>query len=374
MSGAQPGQDAKICFQARAVKRLMKGSRRIRLVDLAPAKFNRHNSPLSGKHVLSLAQRILREEGFATYRYNCGWCHEPDPKDPLAVSRSANEKAAADPILPRYPAKPLHGVFKCNHLVAFLQLLQAGALRLPGSSEVVAVPEGEAWEELHDVLEHGIQMEIWTFADVHEREEDFKALMMSDNFNAAFSLAEDEFQLISRIASAVADATQQSARASGEAAEVVPWAVVCEKVLPRLGNRWRKSDVERLFKYAQTTEPAKMDFLAKLANFMMDSLEFRIIPAFFFRVSMMPVKQQALRLAVMVAQISSDPDSECRETRARARLCTLGGGDCGRRQRIREPGISFQVHTHGAGARTRGLFTMQRACFRATVPMLPFEV
>eukprot|EP00969_Alexandrium_andersonii_P225355 9953359-Alexandrium_andersonii.AAC.1 len=88
-----------------------------------------------------------RTEGFASYRYGAGWCHAPDPDDPMAISRDANAKAAADPVLPRYPDAPLFGVFKCTHLVALLQLLKKGEARYPGTAEIACVPEGDDWEE-----------------------------------------------------------------------------------------------------------------------------------------------------------------------------------------------------------------------------------
>eukprot|EP00969_Alexandrium_andersonii_P323820 14307919-Alexandrium_andersonii.AAC.1 len=62
----------------------------------------------------------------ASYRYGAGWRRAPNPEDPLAVSRGANAKAEAGPVLPRYPAKPLYGVFKRTRLVALLQLLKKG--------------------------------------------------------------------------------------------------------------------------------------------------------------------------------------------------------------------------------------------------------
>eukprot|EP00969_Alexandrium_andersonii_P203277 8982571-Alexandrium_andersonii.AAC.1 len=79
MSAAEPP----VCFQARKVLRLSAGRRRVALEELAPAKFNRHGAALSGRRIKELAERIMRAEGFAAYRYGAGWCHAPDPSDPL---------------------------------------------------------------------------------------------------------------------------------------------------------------------------------------------------------------------------------------------------------------------------------------------------
>ena len=171
--------DSPVCFQARSVLKLSKGRRKVPLEDLAPSPMNRFGAALSGKQVLSLGQRILRVEGFATYRYIAGWCHEWDADDACAVARDANEKASADPVLPRYPERPLHGVFQCSHLVAVLQLLKAGNTKFPGSTQVMAVPAGPEWEELHDVLAHGVDMEVFSRAALRDHKEASHALMAS---------------------------------------------------------------------------------------------------------------------------------------------------------------------------------------------------
>jgi hypothetical protein len=71
---------------------------------------------------------MLTMEGFATFRYVAGFCHEPDPEDLLAVARHGNSMALADPLLPRLPMKPLKGVFAKTHLVTFLQLYKNGQM------------------------------------------------------------------------------------------------------------------------------------------------------------------------------------------------------------------------------------------------------
>ena len=56
-------------------------------------RFSIGGAPTSGRHCLNLAKRILTIEGFATYRYTAGYCHEPDPNNPLAVSKHGNQMA-----------------------------------------------------------------------------------------------------------------------------------------------------------------------------------------------------------------------------------------------------------------------------------------
>ena len=65
-----------VCVDAQAVLRLTTGRRRVPLEELGPAPFNRFAQALSGRHVLGLAESILKKWGFATYKYEAGWCHE----------------------------------------------------------------------------------------------------------------------------------------------------------------------------------------------------------------------------------------------------------------------------------------------------------
>ena len=76
------------------VLKMSKGVVRVPLQDLGPALFNRLGEDTSGQHCLTLGKRILTLEGFATFRYVAGFCHEPDPADPLAVSRHGNKMQA----------------------------------------------------------------------------------------------------------------------------------------------------------------------------------------------------------------------------------------------------------------------------------------
>ena len=76
------------------VLKMSKGVVRVPLQDLGPALFNRLGQDTCGQHCLKLGKRILTLEGFATFRYVAGFCHEPDPADPLAVSRHGNKMQA----------------------------------------------------------------------------------------------------------------------------------------------------------------------------------------------------------------------------------------------------------------------------------------
>ena len=97
--------EPQVTSQAKRALQRSKGIVRVSLDDLGPALFNRCGNPTSGRHCLNLARRILQVEGFATFRYVAGYCHEPNPDDPLAVSTHGNTMADRDPHLPRLGAK-----------------------------------------------------------------------------------------------------------------------------------------------------------------------------------------------------------------------------------------------------------------------------
>eukprot|EP00969_Alexandrium_andersonii_P070681 3120140-Alexandrium_andersonii.AAC.1 len=92
--------------------------------------------------------------------------------------------AMVDLLRPRSPVKPILGVFRKNHLTAFLQLLKSGTATWPDATERLQVPSGNRLGQLHDVLEHGIEMEVWPCSAVRQREEAFLVLMARGKFDA----------------------------------------------------------------------------------------------------------------------------------------------------------------------------------------------
>ena len=212
---------------------------------------------------------------------------------------------ASTPLLPQYEQKPLYGVFRKNHLVAFLQLLKKGALFFPGTTDRVPVPHGSDWEELHDVLQNGIVMDIFRWSDVKENMVAFEALMASDNFDAAFSLAEDEFSILSRF-SACARTIQVGA---GQCVR----DQVISKVAPLTGNAWTREDLHRLWTFAASTEPQRLQYMKLRMGYMHSSRELRISTRFFEKVGSLPGRAQALRLFLVVGQITADPASQAQD-------------------------------------------------------------
>ena len=306
-SATQTATPTNICIAAQKVLGLSKGKVRVPLDELGPSTWNRFSKQsLNGKHMMQLGERILRVEGFATYRYVAGWCHEPNPADPKEVWKHANANARLDPLLPEYHKKTLKGVFAKNHLVALLQCIKAGNRRLPNESQTMRVPEGPDWDELRDVMKFGIWMEVFQYQDVRDNFKAFEWLMASDNFDSAFALAEDELSVIDRISHSMKHTVPKPG--------IQLWDAVLAEIKPLNGNRWSDNDLIRFCNFAKTTNCEKiLPFLKSFNKFMADMGNFHVHSKFYDAVASLSPKHQMLRLAICCWQISSDPELECKE-------------------------------------------------------------
>eukprot|EP00969_Alexandrium_andersonii_P191620 8463076-Alexandrium_andersonii.AAC.1 len=83
--------------------------------------------------------------------------------------------------------------------------------------------------------------------------------MASDNFAAAFALAEDEFGLAARLLSCNKGIRVPAGKTS--------WMAVRDAVFPLLGNRWTEQDVLRVYNYTISTEASRLEFLQLFARF-----------------------------------------------------------------------------------------------------------
>ena len=297
-----------VTVEAKKVLAMSKGRIRVPLTDLGPALFNRRGAATCGRHCHDLGKRILSVEGFATYRYTAGWCHEPDPDDPLAVARHGNAMAAKDRYLPKLPMKPLKGVFAKTHLVTFLQLLQTGGHKWAGSDEAMVAPassqEGQAssQEELADVLRDGIFMHVFPYAAVRDHYDAIVALMASDNFDHAHGLVESEVRCLLQVRDAIHDIPVPVGGSQFE-------AVLCH--VTRLGAKWSVEDVQNFWNFSQTTGPQQMDFMAKVWTFADCESVLRVESRFFGNLAKVPAVLQWHRVCLAVAHFLSDREAEC---------------------------------------------------------------
>ncbi|MCP4241605.1 MAG: hypothetical protein GY772_13675 [bacterium] len=257
-----------------------------------------------------MGKRILHVEGFATYRYVAGWCHEPDPADPLSVARHGGAMAQKDPLLPRLPLKPLKGVFAKTHLVTFLQLLQQGNHTWAGSDEpLVAQPassqdsSASSQEELDDVLHQGIFMHVFPWTAVRDHRDDIIALMASDNFDHAFGLAESEVRCLLTVRSALSDLPVPCGRSQ--------WDVVLEHVTRLSGQKWSEDDIGNFWNFVKTTASRQVDFIVAVWEFAQCESVLRVEPRFFSHLAKVPATLQWHRAALAVAHFMSDHATEC---------------------------------------------------------------
>ena len=133
MSSSHDSTQPKLCELSAKVLRLSKGKRRVSLKELGASLCNRFGDPTVGSHSMALMDSITNKVGFAEYKYAPGWCHEPNPDDPLEVYRHGSAMQELDELLRRLEKIPLYGVSRGNHLIAGLQMQAQGTKTFPGS-------------------------------------------------------------------------------------------------------------------------------------------------------------------------------------------------------------------------------------------------
>jgi len=186
---AAPRQDALVTANGSRMLKTSKGRARVKLDDLGPAIFNRMGADTCGRHCLKLLTRIVKVEGFATYRYVAAWCHEPDPHAPLVVAEHGNKMGSRDGLLPKYRIEPLKGLFAKTHLATALLAVRQG--RFPALMDIVKKNPGDH-VDLMEALTDGIYVEVFPWAAVQANRGAFLELMASDNFDHAHGMVESE--------------------------------------------------------------------------------------------------------------------------------------------------------------------------------------
>ena len=293
-----------------SVLRMSKGVVRVPLDELGPALFNRQGEATSGAHCLNLATRILTLEGFATFRYVAGFCHEPDPADPLAVSRHGNAMRAKDNVLPRLPSKPLKGVFAKTHLITFLQMYKNGqipAASLEASSQS-AQALSQSRDELQDALDQGVFMQVFPWSVVRDHKEAVIKLMAADNFDHGHGLADSEMRCIKAVRSAITASSQGRMHVP---AGFTQWEVVLRHVMQMSGQRWREQDIGNFWDFAKSTLEAHFDLLHEIWSYAGCESVLRVEAAWFGAIAKVNARFQWTRTSLVVAHILSDREKEC---------------------------------------------------------------
>ena len=294
--------------EAMSVLKMSKGVVRVPLQDLGPALFNRNGESTSGRHCLNLAKRILTLEGFATFRYVAGFCHEPDPADPLAVSRHGNKMQAKDTVLPRLPSKSLKGVFAKTHLVTCLQMYQSGQIPEWAPQASSQSQQGPSKDELQDVLDHGIYMHVFPWSVVRDHSVAVTKLMAADNFDHGHGLADSEMRCIKAVRVAIADVSQGTLPVPAGCSQ---WDVVLRHVMQMSGQRWREQDIGCFWDFSKTTLDGHFDLLHDIWSMAECESVLRVEAAWFGAIAKLSPKLQWTRSAIVVAHMLSDPVKEC---------------------------------------------------------------
>jgi len=289
------------------------------LEDLGPALFNRQGAATCGQHCHDLGRRILTMEGFATFRYVAGFCHEPDPEDLQAVARHGNSMVARDPLLPRLPMRALKGVFAKTHLVTFLQLYKNGQMPALATAQAnTAANTAEAsnqskgsetgTDEFTDVLEQGIFMHVFPWWVVRDHRDAVLALMASDNFDHGFGLADSELRCINAVRAAITACNQgRLAVPCGE----TQYDVVQRHVLRMAGQKWREQDIGSFWNFTVTTLDQHMEIMQDVWSFAGCESVLRVEAAFFGELAKVSSKFQWTRASLAIAHFLSDRDKEC---------------------------------------------------------------
>ena len=312
-ASGQGSPSALVNEDAMCVLKMSKGIVRVPLDELGPALFNRNGEATSGAHCLKLAKRILTLEGFATFRYVAGFCHEPDPADPLAVSRHGNSMREKDNTLPRLPNKPLKGVFAKTHLVTFLQLYRNGQIsdtssEVPNASGQSAEALSQSRVQLHDALEHGVYMHVFPWPVVRDHRDAVIKLMAADNFDHGHGLAESEMRCIKAVRSAIA--------ASSQGRLPVPvglsqFDVVLRHVTQMSGQRWGEQDIGHFWDFAKSTLEGHFDLMHDIWTFAECESGLGVEAAWFGCIAKVNACYQWTRTSLVVAHILSDREKEC---------------------------------------------------------------
>ena len=319
---APPGQSAPSqgpSVNEMAMRALMhsKGVVRVPLEELGPALFNRQGQPTCGQHCRNIGTRILTLEGFFTFRYKAGFCHEPNPDDSEAVARHGNSMASNDNLLPRLLVKPLKGVFAKTHLVTFLQMFKSGMLpellnapHAPPRQGAGAAGSAGAISELQDVLDHGLLMHVIPWRVVRDDLPAVTALMASDNFDQGHGLTDSELRCIVAVREAISASSQGTLAPLGLPGGT-QWDVVRRHVLSMSGQRWTDAEIGHFWDFAKSTLESHLELLLTIWTFAGCESVLRVESAFFGGLSKVPAKLQWTRTSLAVAHFLSDQETEC---------------------------------------------------------------
>ena len=270
--------------------------------DLGPALFNREGDYTSGQHCKDLAYVMCKRQGFATYRYQCVWAHEPDPSDPLAVYRHGSNMAMVDPALPKLPKKPLLGMFRRVHMVTTLHIADAGNQKFNDSDEYITVDSGNAaWK---DAIQNGVMVLKFKWEDIQKHREKFIALMASDNADSDIQMSDDELSISYRL---MLEAEIQRTVPVGKTLANIQ----IDAVRSRAATQMPVQEYRDLLAWVNTTNKACMAWIRMWQRFCCSPKTFFVPTEFFLMLSGTPADCQCCRLCLLSWEFGADRTKEC---------------------------------------------------------------
>ena len=301
VQGVSPGTEDTtstplMCQEAhRILQQYSLGRMRVPLEELGVSPLNR---AISGTHVHALGRRIMSVEGFVMFRYQRGWCHEPNPEDLLEVARNTNRVARATSLLSEVPMVPLKGSIAKTHLMNFLQCLKAGNIYWNDSKKLM-LPDA-AQDLLIDHLTHGMFYEVFSWACVRDDHAGLLALAAADNLDSAFALGENELSLLKCIHSSLNVVRLPVGKTQFE--------MIRDFAMQSCGQRWTEADMIAIYNFAKVVGPVHLEFLLDTVAIHITWDEIAVRPSDFHYMSKVAFACPWLKIALLTAQYFPQPD------------------------------------------------------------------
>ena len=232
-------------------------SKRLGLQEVSVSWLNRHGKPLSGKHCHNLGRRVNTVDKFNEARYRPALCHEPDPDRPTRVAEHYNKMARCDPCLAPVPYVALHGSLCKCHLWGMLWAFKSETVRWFGDPEEdLMLPDGSQ-PTLMDHVENGCHYRVIKWEGFRDFQFLAIEMMEEDNYDAAFSLPEDEFSLGLKVHERLADKPPVGKSQS---------EFITDEILKSPSNKWTKVDITQMFNFVRNVTADNLQFLSTFSS------------------------------------------------------------------------------------------------------------
>ena len=244
-----------------------------------------------------LGKSILEDEGFSNERYKYGYAIESKPSEELVIADHTNKVVkASDGRLAQVPEKRLYGCLAKNHLVLFLQALKNGKIRWdhdPSRPMAMVRPD----QELKNALDLGLDMWIIGWEAQDEDPEGIKALVASDNLEAARAKADSEVDIMSILQLNMSKLSGTTAHTEAE----------LRKIQLKTGNIWNQHQVHAMYNFMKGIGEMHFELLKRFFFLMVNTSKIRTPCPWFAEIHKLGNCPWA-KLSLIVAQYSCDTE------------------------------------------------------------------